>query len=94
MGGEPRTWRRATDPEEQETQLGTTTTETVSNDDLSNAAVGDLMGLGSGKHEVDNNAWNGPQAGGTISSTGSGGEAVWEQSATPREQEALRRFFQ
>lgn len=79
---------------EYETQLGTKNTETVSNDDLSNAAIGDLMGLGSGQHEVDKNNWTGPQAGGTISSAGSGGEAVWEQSATPREQEALRRFFQ
>lgn len=79
---------------EYETQLGSTQTETVSNDDLSRAAVGDLMGLGSGKHEVDKNQWTGAQAGGAISSMGSGGEAVWEQSATPQEQEALKRFFQ
>lgn len=79
---------------EYETQLGTKTTEAVSNDDLSNAAMGDLMGLGSGKHEVDKNAPSAPQSGGSLSSTGSGGEAVWEQSATPSEQEALRRFFQ
>lgn len=77
-----------------ETQLGSTETETVSNEDLSNAAVGDLMGLGTSKHEVDKNSWNGPQAAGVISSTGSGGEAVWEQSATPGEQQALQRFFQ
>ena len=77
-----------------ETQLGSTETEVVSNEDLSNAAVGDLMGLGSSKHEVDKNAWSGAQAAGVISSTGSGGEAVWEQSATPAEQQALQRFFQ
>ncbi len=79
---------------EHESQLGSTQTEVVTNDDLSNAAVGDLMGLGSSKHEVDKNAWSGPQAGGIISSTGSGGEAVWEQPATPAEQQALQRFFQ
>ena len=79
---------------EHETQLGTTNTETVTNEDLSHAAVGDLMGLGSGKHEENKEAWSNSQTGGTISSTASGGEAVWEQTATPREQETLRRFFQ
>lgn len=78
---------------EHETQLGTKTVEAVSNDDLSRASVGDLMGLGTGEHQVDENAWTGPQSGGAMSSTGSGGEAVWEQASTPDEQEALRRFF-
>ncbi len=78
---------------EHETQLGTNKTEAVSNDDLSRAAVGDLMGLGTGEHQVDRAAWSGPQPGGAMSSAGSGGEAVWEQAATPDEQEALRRFF-
>ena len=76
-----------------ETQLGTTKTEAVKNDDLSNAAIGDLMGLGTGKHKVDEKNWSGPQSGGGMSSNGSGGEAVWQQGATPAEQEALKRFF-
>ncbi len=76
-----------------ETQLGTTHTEAVKNDDLSNAAIGDLMGLGTGKHKVDEKAGSTSPSGGTMSSNGSGGEAVWQQGATPAEQEALKRFF-
>ena len=76
-----------------ETQLGTSNTEAVKNDDLSNAALGDLIGLGTNKHKVDEAAWSGPQTGGAMSSNGRGGEAVWQQGATPDEQEALRRFF-
>lgn len=78
----------------EETRLGTTHTEAVSNDDLSRAAVGDLMGLGTGSHQVDEDAWSGPQDGGRMVSPGRGGEAVWQQGATPPEQQALRRFFQ
>lgn len=79
---------------EGETNLGTKDTEAVSNSDLSHAAIGDMMGLQAGRHEVDKNAYSGPQAGGTMANSGSGGEAVWEQTATPEEQEALRKFFQ
>ena len=76
-----------------ETRLGTTNTEAVKNDDLLNAAIGDLTGLGTGKHTVDDKKWTGPQAGGAMTSNGSGGEAVWQQGATPEEQQALKRFF-
>jgi hypothetical protein len=78
---------------EDKTQLGTTKNEPIQNDDLSRAAIGDLMGLGAGNHQVDESAWTGPQVGGANSSVGSGGDAAWEQAATPAEQEALRRFF-
>ena len=77
-----------------ETHLGTTKTELSENKDLSHAAMGDLMGLGTGKHKVDEGAWTGPQAGGSMSSNGSGGDAVWEQAATPAEQQALTAFFE
>jgi hypothetical protein len=78
---------------EDKTQLGTTNSEPLHNEDLSRAAVGDLMGLGTGEHQVDESAWTGPQVGGANLSAGSGGDAVWEQAATPAEQDALRRFF-
>jgi len=78
---------------EDKTQLGTTKTESLQNDDLSRAAVGDLIGLGAGEHKADEATWTGAQLGGANSSVGSGGEAVWDQAATPAEQEALRRFF-
>lgn len=78
---------------DRETQLGTTKTEAVSNDDLSRAAMGDLMGLGTGEHKVDKNTWAGPQAGGSMSAAGTGGDAVWQQAATPAEQGVLKVFF-
>jgi hypothetical protein len=79
---------------DQESHLGTTTLEAVQNEDLSRAALGDLMGLGTGEHQVDKNAENGPQSGGAMSAAGTGSEAVWQQTATPAEQGALRKFFQ
>lgn len=77
-----------------ESQLGTTKMEAVQNDDLSRAAMGDLMGLGTGEHKVDKTAEAGPQSGGAMSAAGTGSEAVWQQTATPAEQGALRKFFQ
>jgi hypothetical protein len=77
-----------------QTQLGTTQTETVQNDDLSHAAFGDLAGLAASEPQTDGATWRSGQSGGANSSTGTGGETVWDQVATPAEQEALRRFFQ
>jgi hypothetical protein len=76
-----------------ETQLGTTSTEAVQNDDLSRAALGDLTGLSMGEPEADKATWTPGQSGGSNVSAGTGCEAVWGQLATPAEQEALRRFF-
>lgn len=76
-----------------ESRLGTTRTESLPEADLSRSALGDIKGLESGAHEVDESAWQGPQEGGTLAAPGSGGDAVWEQTATPDEQAALKRFF-
>lgn len=75
-----------------ETQLGSTKTETMQNDDLSRAVLGDPAGLGQGRHELDPSLTV-PTAGGAMSSSGQGGQATWQQSATPAEQAALQRFF-
>ena len=75
------------------TPLETTGTEAVPNDDLSRAALGDLAGLSASEPEVDTTTWRSEQPGGANSSAGTGGETVWDQIATPAEQEALRRFF-
>jgi hypothetical protein len=76
-----------------QTQLETTETEAVGNDDLSRAALGDLAGLNTGEPQVDTTTWRSGESGGANSSAGTGGETVWDQVATPAEQEALRRFF-
>jgi hypothetical protein len=78
----------------QEPRLNSTSLESVRNEDLSHAALGDVVGLGKGEHKVDKNADSGLQSGGAMSTAGSGSEAVWQQTATPAEQSALRRFFQ
>lgn len=78
---------------DQETHLGTDKIEAVKSDDLSHAAIGDVMGMTSSEHKVDKNVWSGPQSGGGMTSEGAGGDAVWQQPATPEEQAALRRFF-
>jgi hypothetical protein len=75
------------------TQLETTETEAVGNDDLSRAALGDLAGLSTGEPQVDTTIWRSGESGGANSSAGTGSETVWDQVATPTEQEALRRFF-
>ena len=75
------------------TDLKTTTTAPISNPDLANALPGDLMGVAKGEHQVNQNQFAGPAAGGAISSTGQGGEAVWRNDLTPSEREVLKRFF-
>jgi len=78
---------------EKPTELNTSTTEAVSNDDLSRALPGDVLGVGAGEHKVDKAIGGGTLAGGEIRSAGEGGEAVWRNDMTPREREILQRFF-
>jgi hypothetical protein len=75
------------------TNLHTKETETVTNDDVSRASMGDLVDLNSGKHDVKKNAPKSPVEGGALQSNGKGGEAVWREALTPEDQEVLRRFF-
>lgn len=72
--------------------LNTNQIEEVSNDDLSRAAVGDLLGIGETEHE-DSEVRGGPQEGGVVDSAGSGGDAVWKDSLLPGEQAVLKRYF-
>ena len=75
------------------TNLHTKQTETVTNDDVSRASMGDLVDVNSGKHEVKTNAPKSPVVGGLLQSNGKGGEAVWRDALTPDDLEVLRRFF-
>jgi hypothetical protein len=78
----------------EETNLNTTKAESVNSQiDVNRIAPGDLLKVSDGKHEVDKNAYKGPQAGGAISNTGDGGAAVWQNSLLPSEREALKRYF-
>lgn len=73
--------------------LGTRRIESVSNEDLSRAAIGDVIGLGETEHE-DDLTGSGMQEGGAVDSTGSGGDAVWRDALLPDEQAVLKRYFQ
>lgn len=75
------------------TKLGTKKNESVTNDDLSHAAAGDLLGVSKGEHQIDPAKYTGPAAAGAIQSTGAGGEAVWKNQLTPQEREILERFY-
>lgn len=68
-------------------------TETVSADDLSRAALGELLGVERGEHELDAKQSDGPMAAGAITSAGQGGDVVWVDRLTPQERAALKEFF-
>lgn len=72
--------------------LNTSNIEKVENLDLSRASLGETLGLGETEHEIDKNGRT-VTTGGTISSAGSGGEAVSRESLLPDEQALLRRYF-
>ncbi len=77
----------------EEDQLGTDNLEEVGNSDLSRAALGELVGVGETEREIDEQP-AGPIAGGNVSSTGQGGEAVWrDQALLPDEKALLKRYF-
>lgn len=76
-----------------EDDLGTNNLETVKNEDLSQAGLGDLIGVGETEHEIDEAGTN-VRAGGEVSSKGKGGEAVWRDSLLPSEKALLKRYFQ
>jgi hypothetical protein len=68
-------------------------TETLTADDLSRAALGELLGMERGEHEFDPKASVAPGSAGAIAAPGQGGEVVWVDHLTPRERAALKGFF-
>jgi hypothetical protein len=77
-----------------ETNLDTKKAEALTSQlDLQRMAPGDVLGVSDGKHDVDKNAYTGPQKGGAIQDTGDGGAAVWQNSLLPSERETLKRYF-
>ena len=77
----------------EEDNLGTENLEDVNNTDLSRAALGELVGVGETEREIDETT-AGAVAGGNVSSTGRGGDAVWRDEALlPDEKALLKRYF-
>ncbi len=78
---------------QQPTNLGGGVPEQISNEDLTRALPAEVLGVGAGEHDVPTPTDSGPLAGGTISTTGTGGDAVWRNNLNPEERQTLRRFF-
>ncbi len=62
--------------------------------DLSRSTPGDLVGVGETKHEIDPTQSPTLSNGGSPVQPGDGGGAVWQDSLDPKEQDALRKFFE
>lgn len=75
-----------------EDNLGTNAVEQVTNDDLSKATIGEVLGLGETEREIDKTPAN-VRDGGAVSSIGQGGEAVSRELLRPDEQLLLKRYF-
>jgi len=78
---------------ENESHLGSTRMEGITNPDFSRAALGDTLAVGEGEHDIDETLYQGPQNAGTIRAAGDGGETVWRDTLAPDEQEVLKRYF-
>ena len=61
--------------------------------DMEHAALGDVMKVTVGEHKVDPAAAHAPTAGGTVASEGSGGDAVWKITPSPKEEAVLKAYF-
>ncbi len=78
---------------QQPTDLGGGVPQQISNDDLSRALPAEVLGLGTAEHDDTPTADTGPTAGGSLATTGTGGDAVWSNNLDPAERETLQRFF-
>jgi polyhydroxyalkanoate synthesis regulator protein len=96
-GGKPAANRGRGDAEltvnEKETNLNTTATDKLASMiDPERVTPGDLIGLQDARPTAKEN-FTGPQAGGTLQSTGEGGAAVEKATLVPAERAVLKRFF-
>ena len=77
-----------------EEDLGATRRELVTAPtDIERSAAGELLDVVDAEHAVDESAYVGPQAGGTIAPSADGGGPSRVDNLLPREQDAVRRFF-
>ncbi len=67
--------------------------EGVKGDEIKDSLPGDVVGLGVGKHEIEEKPTT-IGAGGSAAAAGSGGDRIWRDSLAPDEQRAVRSFFE
>ncbi|WOO39710.1 hypothetical protein [Rubellicoccus peritrichatus] len=75
------------------TDLATAEREGVSNQDLRNATLGETVAVSSRPGNEDEKTFSGSQRIDDTAQAGIGGDAVWRESFTPQEREALQRYF-
>ncbi|HUF60539.1 MAG TPA: hypothetical protein VMN36_00560 [Verrucomicrobiales bacterium] len=77
---------------DEESKVGSSKLEGVTNEDLSRALPGDLLKTAIGEHDIDE---TGPalQEAGSVDSVGGGGDRVWRDNLLPSEKEILKRYF-
>jgi len=79
----------------EERDLGTTRTEKADlSIDPDRAAPDEVLAVVDGAHDIDETAYKGPQAGGTVAHEGDGGMAAQVDALLPAERAAVRRFFE
>lgn len=77
-----------------EEDLGATRRELVTAPtDIERSAAAELLDVVDAEHAIDESAYSGPQAGGSIAPTADGGGPSRVDNLLPREQDAVRRFF-
>lgn len=77
-----------------EEDLGATRRELVTAPtDIERSAAAELLDVVDAEHAVDESAYSGPQAGGSIAPTADGGGPSRVDNLLPREQDVVRRFF-
>ena len=74
-------------------EIGSTKIETIKNTDISRIKFGKVMGVSSGKPDVDHSSFVDPVESGNIKASGSGGEAVWRNVVVPKERDILKQYF-
>jgi hypothetical protein len=79
----------------EQNDLGTTRTEKIDQlVDPERSAPDEVLAVVDGEHDVNEEAYTGPQAGGAVAGDGDGGAAVQVDALLPTEQSAVRRFFE
>lgn len=80
--------------EDQESHLGGDKEEGITSTNFDRAMPGDMVGMSKTTPEVDTEKLPGNQGGGSLLSTGKGGEAIWRDTLTPEEREFLGKINQ
>jgi hypothetical protein len=75
------------------TELGSTRVERALSEDETRGLLGESLGFSVGEHDVDTRSFRAGRDGGSVASTGQGGELVFRGSLTPSERRILQKYF-